>query len=383
MKKRGLALIGCLAVMAAFGGCGKEEGATVGNGAGVEAAPEKAGESSVEFGMPDEDSTKGGSSVKEADSTKDGDSGKSAGNESTTARSNGEAPGKTPQETENKGSDGKNMAGSPGAAGTTVTQGGPFGAISLTVPEGWKYELCPMDSDSLLIGDYGICFFPEDADIGFVEIAYIQSFGVCGTGLSQEEVTVAGHPAWKGTYDGHTYWDFIGFKEPMRDVVAQTCSVEGWWEGNEEAVMEILETFTFDPDVREGGAYIYQNESENERIGLHLFLEGISSTGAMLCYNQYNKEAPTGQLEDGDDFAIEVKKDGEWEEAPIAVEGDYGFNDIAYTISPDGTTRRELNWEWLYGELAPGEYRIRKGVTDFRGAGDYDNYVLYAYFTLN
>ena len=64
--------MGCLAVMAAaLGGCGKEEGTAVGNGAGVEAAPEKAGESSVEFGMPDEDSTKGGSSVKEADSTKD------------------------------------------------------------------------------------------------------------------------------------------------------------------------------------------------------------------------------------------------------------------------------------------------------------------------
>lgn len=352
MKKRGLALIGCLAVMAAaFGGCGKEEGAAVGNGAGVEAAPEAGGENA-----PD----------------------------ASAARNNGEAPDKSSQETENEGNDGENQAESPAAAtGTTVTQGGPFGAISLTVPEGWKYELCPMDSDSLLIGDYGICFSPEDADIGFVEIAYIRSFGVCGTGLSQEEVTVAGYPAWKGTYDGHTYWDFIGFKEPMRDVVAQTCSVEGWWEGNEEAVTEILETFTFDPDVREGGAYIYQNESENERIGLHLFLEGISSTGAMLCYNQYNKEAPTGQLEDGDDFAIEVKKDGEWEEAPIAVEGDYGFNAIAYTISPDDTTRRELNWEWLYGELAPGEYRIRKGVTDFRGTGDYDNYVLYAHFILN
>ena len=376
--------MGCLAVIAAaIGGCGQGEGAAAGNGSGAETAPEKAGESSGEDSMPDEDSTKGGSSVKEVDSTKDGGSGKSAGNESTTAQSSGEAPDKTPQETKNKGSDGENMAESPGAAGTTVTQGGPFGAISLTVPEGWKYELCPMDSDSLLIGDYGICFFPEDADIGFVEIAYIRSFGVCGTGLSQEEVTVAGHPAWKGTYDGHTYWDFIGFKEPMRDVVAQTCSVEGWWEGNEDAVMEILETFTFDPDEREGGAYIYQNESENERIGLHLFLEGISSTGAVLCYSQYDKDAPTGQLQDGDDFAIEVKKDGEWEEAPIAVEGDYGFSAIAYTISPDDTTRRELNWEWLYGELAPGEYRIRKGVTDFRGTGDYDNYVLYAHFILN
>ena len=120
--------MGCLAVMAAaLGGCGKEEGAAVGNGAGVEAAPEAGGENA-----PD----------------------------ASAARNNGEAPDKSSQETENEGNDGENQAESPAAAtGTTVTQGGPFGAISLTVPEGWKYELCPMDSDSLLIGDYGICFF--------------------------------------------------------------------------------------------------------------------------------------------------------------------------------------------------------------------------------
>lgn len=331
--------MGCVAVMAVvLGGCGQEAGTVAGNGTEAESAPEE--------------------SVENAPDT------------SATAQDNGEASDESLQKTENEG-------------GTTVTQGGPFGAISLTVPEGWKYELCPMDSDSLLIGDYGICFSPEDAGLGFVEVAYIRSFGVCGTGLSQEEVTVAGHPAWKGTYDGHACWDFIGFGEPMRDVVAQTCSAEEWWEENEDTVMEILDTLTFDPNVREGGAYLYQEESENERIGLHLSLEGISSAGAMLCYNQYDKDAPTGQLEDGDDFAIQVKKDGKWEEAPMVVEGDYGFHDIAYTISAGDVTRRELNWEWLYGELAPGEYRIRKSVMDFRGPGDYDTYEIYAQFILN
>ncbi len=372
MRKRGLALMGCMAVMAALGGCGQEAGSAVGNGTEAESVLEEAGESSGETSIPEEDGTNGE------------DNGKNAPNASAPAQSDGEAPDKTPQGTENEGSNGEDPAKSPGAAaGTTVTQGGPFGAISLTVPEGWKYELCPMDSDSLLYGDYGICFSPEGADFGFVEVAYIQSFGVCGTGLAEEEVTVAGHPAWKGTYDGHACWDFISFKEPMRDVVAMTSSVEGWWEENEDTVMEILDTLTFDTNVREGGAYIYQNESENESIGLHLSLEGISSTGATLCYNQYDKNAPTGQLQDGDDFAIQVKKDGKWQEVPIVVEGDYGFNAIAYTIPAGDTTRRELSWEWLYGELAPGEYRIRKSVMDFRGTGGYDTYELYAQFILN
>ncbi|MCI9337017.1 MAG: hypothetical protein HFH93_05660 [Lachnospiraceae bacterium] len=339
MRKRLLTLIGCALVMGTtLSGCGKTAGTAAGNEGGTEEAPKEAGENGA--GVSDENGMKGADSVQ--------NSGK------------GEA-----------------------ATDTTVTQKGPFGSISLTLPAGWKVELCPMDSDSLLMGDYGICFAPEDTDFGFVEVAYWQSFGVCGTGLEEEEVTVAGHPAWKGTYDGHEYWDFICWKEPVKGVVAMTGSVEEWWEGKEEAVMEILDTLAFDPDMREGGAYVYETESENERIGLYLSLEGISPSGAMLCYNQYDKEAPTGQLQDGDDFSIEVKKDGKWEEAPIVVEGDYGFHDIAYTIFTNDTTRRELSWEWLYGELTPGEYRIRKKVMDFRGTGDYDQYEIYAYFILN
>ena len=32
----------------------------------------------------------------------------------------------------------------------------------------------------------------------------------------------------------------------------------------------------------------------------------------------------------------------------------------------------EVNWEWLYGKLAPGKYRINKEVMDFRETGDFD-----------
>lgn len=381
MGKRWLALMGCMLVMgAALSGCGKAAGSIAGNRDRTEEAPNqatnKAGGNSAGTGALDENGVNG---VKGVSGAKDGEDAKEDG-----GRTDGDGGNPKQNAAGSKETNTVNAVPSgEGASGTTVTQKGPFGSISLTVPAGWKYELCPMDSDSLLMGDYGIYFAPEDADFGFVEVAYWRFFGVCGTGLAEEEVTVAGNPVWKGTYDGHEYWDFISFKEPMRGVVAMTSSVEEWWEGNEAAVMEILDTLVFDPAAREGSACIYKNESENEQIGLHLSLEGISSTGATLCYSQYDKDAPTGQLQDGDDFAIEVKKDGKWEEAPIAAEGNYGFHDIAYTISPGDTTRRELNWEWLYGELAPGEYRIRKRVTDFRGTGDYDQYDLYADFILN
>ena len=278
-------------------------------------------------------------------------------------------------------------AEAPGGAGnengTPVVQGGPFGELSVTLPAGWKYELCPIDSDELINGRYGIRFSPDDAEEGYIELCYIERFGVCGTGLEEETVTIAGVPAFKGVYDGHGYWDFISFQENFQGVVALTACVEGWWSEHGDEATEILETVSFDPQVKEGGAWVYHEESQEEQIGLSLTLEEISASGATLHYNQFDAKAPTGELQDGDDFVIEVKKDGGWEMAPLAVEGDYGFHDVAYPIPAGTVTERELDWTWLYGELAPGEYRIRKSIADFRKTADYDRYELCAYFFLN
>lgn len=80
---------------------------------------------------------------------------------------------------------------------------------------------------------------------------------------------------------------------------------------------------------------------------------------------------------------IEFLKNGTWESAPVVVEGGYSFPAIACVITAGDRVETELNWEWLYGELAPGEYRIRKSVDDFRKSGDYDQYTITAYFVLN
>lgn len=66
----------------------------------------------------------------------------------------------------------------------------------------------------------------------------------------------------------------------------------------------------------------------------------------------------------GDDFVIEVLKNGVWEEAPIPVEGNYAFHAVAYNLPCEKITEREIVWKVPYGELEPGEYRIGKGVID-------------------
>lgn len=297
--------------------------------------------------------------------------------------SNGSLPGAEISEVHKEGerSDTETESQSNDTVDTNVVQGGPYGRISMSLPAGWKFETCPVDSDDYFLGKYGVKFYPGDVDEGYVTVAYMESFGVCGTGLVEEETTVAGKSASVGTYDNNEYWNFIVFGEDYKGIVALTSLVDDWWSEYSDQVDHILNTLIFDQSVREGNLYVFDRESENDGIGLSFSLKNISSTGATLVFSQYDENALTGELIYGDDFQLEQLRDGEWESVPV--EGDYGFHDIAYMITPGDRTERELSWEWLYGELAPGEYRIGKSVLYSSEGGDYSKNMIYARFILN
>ena len=113
-------------------------------------------------------------------------------------------------------SDTETESRSKDAVYTSVVQGGPYGQISMSLPSGWEFETYPVDSDDSFYGEYGVKFYPENAGEGYVTVAYIQSFGVCGTGLVEEETTVAGKSASVGTYDNNEHWDFIAFGDDYK-----------------------------------------------------------------------------------------------------------------------------------------------------------------------
>ena len=272
---------------------------------------------------------------------------------------------------------------SENAISTVISQGGPYGEISISLPDGWGYELCPIDSDNLMSGMYGIHFYPNDVSGGFIEIAYVDFFGVCGTGLMEENTTVAGEPANVGTYDNHEHWDFIAFHGEYEGVVALTYSVDDWWSEYDDQALDILDTLSYDINVKEGGACIDSEESKIKEIALYFSLKNISSTGATLVFNQHDANAPKGELIYGEDFVIEVLKDGKWEEAPIPIEGNYGFNAVGFNLPCEEISEKEVDWHWLYGELAPGEYRIGKSILDSVESGKFDKYMVYAHFILN
>ena len=85
----------------------------------------------------------------------------------------------------------------------------------------------------------------------------------------------------------------------------------------------------------------------------------------------------------GEDFCLEVQDEetGEWRKLDEVIDN-AAFNAIAYMVQKDSPYEAVIDFEWLYGKLEPGRYRIVKTVMDFRGTGDFADYTFTAEFSI-
>ena len=121
---------------------------------------------------------------------------------------------------------------------TVVRESGGFSNITLTIPHNWEHETELGNSS----GEYCIAIWPEGQTEGKIKVWYYNAFGVCGTGLEQEEITVGDYKAWKGTYDNKKYWDFISFKDTPGSYVIMNEGADKWLGDYETELMQILDT---------------------------------------------------------------------------------------------------------------------------------------------
>ena len=114
--------------------------------------------------------------------------------------------------------------------------------------------------------------------------------------------------------------------------------------------------------------------------GITLTLKNLTRTGATIVCTQ-SGGVPTGELQTGSFFILEKLTETGWKEVEhLPQERDVSWTSIAYLVNIDGTTEWTINWEWLYGELPDGHYRIGKPFDDFRGTANYDTMMIYATF---
>ncbi len=124
---------------------------------------------------------------------------------------------------------------------------------------------------------------------------------------------------------------------------------------------------------------IYENVNNIGGVTMIVKEGTVSSTGLTVLFeNKSDKECIFGEY-----FLLEKKMKGSWYRVPVALDGDYGFNQIGYGLAPSDVREWTVDWDWLYGNLDTGEYRIVKDILDFRKTGDYDKYHLTAEFTVD
>lgn len=104
----------------------------------------------------------------------------------------------------------------------------------------------------------------------------------------------------------------------------------------------------------------------------------VSSTGMTVTLENHSEK----HCVYGEDFSLEKKVKGSWYQVPIIYKDNYGFTAIGYDLAPSDRKEWSASWDWLYGSLPAGEYRMVKEILDFRGTGDYDKHYLAVEFTV-
>ena len=115
-------------------------------------------------------------------------------------------------------------------------------SAALRIPEGWTVDIDRNeDPNSGIV--FSMAFRPADRE-GCVSLHYSRFLGVCGTGLKQKQVRLAGYEAWQGTYDGKKDWDFftIGLGEGPEGISIWNEGMSAWSKEERKEAREILET---------------------------------------------------------------------------------------------------------------------------------------------
>ncbi len=89
-------------------------------------------------------------------------------------------------------------------------------------------------------------------------------------------------------------------------------------------------------------------------------IDNVSPIGATLTIKDTNDKP----FEYGEWYKIEKESNGKWYEVKTIIDN-YGFEDVGYIIEENSKNKEiklDIDWEWLYGKLPTGKYRLLKQV---------------------
>ena len=123
------------------------------------------------------------------------------------------------------------------------------------------------------------------------------------------------------------------------------------------------------------------NYINSDKWGITLHAEDVTPKGITLKIEQFGGN-PTGELQTGAPYSLETTVNDEWQPVETITGEPLTWNALAYMVKMNDITEMNINWEYAYGELNPGYYRLCKEFMDYRAPGDYDKETYEVYFTI-
>lgn len=116
-------------------------------------------------------------------------------------------------------------------------------------------------------------------------------------------------------------------------------------------------------DIHSDGRIVRWQEPGEDQLGITLTVESPTASGLILITTQ---EGPIWDtIYTGSNFSLARWDGSGWDFLPERE--NTAWTMVAYGVPLNETTRTGVNWEWVYGKLEPGQYRIYKSYTGERG----------------
>ena len=109
-------------------------------------------------------------------------------------------------------------------------------------------------------------------------------------------------------------------------------------------------------DPKEKGQQGQAETIYDPEAGVTATLRDISNVGANLIIRREDDD-DGAEVIYGEAYILQRQVDGEWQDAET-VPDNYGFPMVGYNVPGGAEASIYYNWEWLYGALEPGEYRM-------------------------
>lgn len=159
---------------------------------------------------------------------------------------------------------------------------------------------------------------------------------------------------------------------------------QGVWYNQDKLSEATLNWLKSSPTDKMLSSYYPPEFVEGANFGLEMRVENVTPTGLVFICNHSTERELTDiyQLQTGSYYSLEVLQDSEYVLLEHSVEN-LAWTAEAWLMFKDADNVWSLNWEWLYGVLPAGQYRVGKEIMNFKETGVYDKIMVYGYFTIS